>query len=221
MIQDIELISFKLCPFVQRTVIIAKEKGIELKVTYIDLANKPDWFKALSPLGKVPVLRVGDQVIFESNVIMDYFDEVTPGFLRPSNSLTNAVNKSWMEFANGLVMDQFHYLLSSSEVELKQNRQKYRQGLERLSQSIDKQPYFNGDDFCLVDAAFTPLFERQRILTQISGENPMEGFSNILLWGETLMARPSVKASLVDDFENLFIGRFSSMGGLLFKGPQQ
>lgn len=65
----IELISFKTCPFVQRSVITLKEKGIDFKTTYIDLAEKPAWFLAISPLGKVPVLKIGDEVLFESAVI--------------------------------------------------------------------------------------------------------------------------------------------------------
>ena len=48
--QTIELISLKLCPFVQRSVITLLKKGVDFKITYIDLANKPDWFLQLSPL---------------------------------------------------------------------------------------------------------------------------------------------------------------------------
>ncbi len=76
--QPIELISFNLCPFVQRSVITLNKKGIDYKITYIDLADKPDWFLALSPLGKVPVLKHGDEVLFESAVINEYLDEITP-----------------------------------------------------------------------------------------------------------------------------------------------
>src|SRR5512143_528618 len=56
------LVSFKLCPFVQRSVIMLKEKHVDFDITYIDLDNPPDWFKAISPFGKVPLLclvRVG------------------------------------------------------------------------------------------------------------------------------------------------------------------
>ena len=70
-----ELISFKLCPFVQRSVIVLLEKEAPFDITYIDLSNPPDWFKAISPMGKVPVLKVDDTVLFESAVIMEYLDE--------------------------------------------------------------------------------------------------------------------------------------------------
>ena len=72
---DFELISFKLCPFVQRAAIILLFKKIPFRTSYIDLANPPDWFRAISPFGKVPVLRLDETtVLFESSVIiMPYF----------------------------------------------------------------------------------------------------------------------------------------------------
>jgi glutathione S-transferase len=68
----LKLLSHKLCPYVQRAVIALTEKGVGYERIDIDLANKPDWFLALSPLGKTPVLQVGDKVIFESAVILEY-----------------------------------------------------------------------------------------------------------------------------------------------------
>ena len=59
------LISHELCPFVQRAAIALEEKGVKFERINVDLANKPDWFLAISPLGKVPLLKVGDAVIFE------------------------------------------------------------------------------------------------------------------------------------------------------------
>ena len=52
------LISHPLCPFVQRAVIVLLEKGVEFDRIDVDLSAKPDWFLALSPTGKVPVLKV-------------------------------------------------------------------------------------------------------------------------------------------------------------------
>ena len=51
-LQPIELISFNLCPFVQRSVITLLKKGIDFKITYIDLANPPEWFLDISPPGE-------------------------------------------------------------------------------------------------------------------------------------------------------------------------
>src|SRR3954447_25805808 len=76
--ERLTLISHHLCPYVQRAAIALAEKGIPFERVYVDLAAKPDWFKAISPLGKVPVLRVGqasgeETSIFESAVILEYW----------------------------------------------------------------------------------------------------------------------------------------------------
>lgn len=66
------LISFKLCPYVQRSVINLLEKKVDYEIKYIDLANKPEWFLKISPFRRVPVLVVGEDVLFESAVINEY-----------------------------------------------------------------------------------------------------------------------------------------------------
>src|SRR5918992_3647184 len=89
MAQKLTLISHKLCPYVQRAVIALNEKGVPFERIDIDLANKPDWFLKLSPLGKVPVLVVEqdgrEQVLFESAVIAEYLDETLAPRLHPTN----------------------------------------------------------------------------------------------------------------------------------------
>jgi len=111
----LELISFHLCPFVQRSVITLKEKAAEYEVTYIDLADKPDWFLRISPEGKVPVLRVDDEhIIFESAVINEFVNEVTPGDLHPSDPVQKAYNRAWIAFGEKLLFDQ-HEILSATD----------------------------------------------------------------------------------------------------------
>src|ERR1700758_2377104 len=99
----LKLISHKLCPYVQRAVIALTEKGVPFERIDIDLANKPAWFLEVSPLGKGPVLVVaterGEVALFESNVICEYIEETQGGpSLHPSDALTRAEHRAWMEF---------------------------------------------------------------------------------------------------------------------------
>ena len=99
------LISHHLCPYVQRAAITLAEKGMPFERITIDLAAKPDWFKAVSPLGKVPVLRVrdadGEEVsIFESAVILEYLEETSPPALHPADPLQRARHRGWIEFGS-------------------------------------------------------------------------------------------------------------------------
>src|SRR5256714_3770722 len=101
----LRLISHKLCPYVQRAVIALTEKGVAFERIDIDLANKPDWFLAISPLGKTPVLQVGDTAIFESAVIFEYLEETQPHQLHPADALRRAEHRAWIEFGSAVLND--------------------------------------------------------------------------------------------------------------------
>ena len=106
----LKLISHKLCPYVQRAVIALTEKGVPFERIDIDLANKPDWFLKISPLGKVPVLLVetgdGEVALFESNVICEYIEETQGGAkLHPQDALKRAQHRAWMEFGSTILSE--------------------------------------------------------------------------------------------------------------------
>ena len=108
MTAKLTLISHKLCPYVQRAVIALNEKGVAFERVDIDLANKPDWFLKLSPLGKVPVLVVrseaGEVALFESNVICEYIEDTQGGAkLHPQDPLQRAQHRAWMEFGSTIL----------------------------------------------------------------------------------------------------------------------
>ena len=217
LIDSIELISFKVCPFVQRTVVVAKEKNIDLKIKYIDIENKPDWFLKVSPLGKVPLLRVGDQSIFESSVIMNFFDEITEGNLCLTDPVQNAINNSWIEFSHELISNQFQYFRCKDHYHLEKKRATYINSLTRLEQIVDSAPYFNGTVFNLIDAAFSSVFKCQEIVSNFTGEYLLESFPKLTLWGSHLMKRTSVQQSTTDDYEQELIVFLQSMESILLK----
>src|SRR3954468_8605844 len=99
------LVSHQLCPYVQRAAIALAEKGVSYERINVDLANKPDWFKALSPLGKTPVLKVGETAIFESAVILEYLEETRPNPLHPQDPLRRAEHRSLIEFGSAILND--------------------------------------------------------------------------------------------------------------------
>jgi glutathione S-transferase len=105
-----ELISNHLCPYTQRAVIQLHEKGLDHDRIYIDLAAKPAWLLEVSPLGKVPVLRHGDAILFESQAICEYIEEIAPARpLLPTDPLARAGQRAWMEFASAATADVFGF----------------------------------------------------------------------------------------------------------------
>src|SRR5471032_1524366 len=93
------LVSFKTCPWVQRAAIVLREKMVDFEFRHIDPDNRPDWFLAISPHRKVPVLRIDDRVsLFESNAICEYLDETIKPQLHPADPLARAMNRAWIDY---------------------------------------------------------------------------------------------------------------------------
>lgn len=211
-----QLISFVLCPYVQRSVITLKEKRVPFEITYIDLDNPPEWFPVLSPMGKVPVLRVDqDRVLFESAVINEYLDETNPPPLHPQDPWRRAHNRAWIEFGSNLIGRQYRMLVASDEDGFVQERDSLLGDLRHVEQQLGEGPFFNGAAFSLADTAYAPLFMRLDIIERLYPQGLFEPTPKVRAWSDALLARPSVRESVVADFETRFRQRFAAMGGWL------
>ncbi len=213
---QLQLISYKLCPFVQRSVILLNEKGAKYDLTYIDISNKPDWFLDISPLRKVPVLRVDDTVVFESAVISEYLDETIAPALHPDDPLYKALHRAWIEFSSTLLMTQHRMHIADNPENMERQRQTLHDGLNKLTGYCDATgPFFAGSSLSLIDTAIAPLFMRIDLVAEKAN---LDIYPNdrIKQWATALSAKPSVQQSVVDDFEPLFFKRFENEGGYLF-----
>ncbi|MFY0682170.1 MAG: glutathione S-transferase family protein [Thalassovita sp.] len=185
------LISHHLCPYVQRAVIVLSEKRIEHERTYIDLANKPEWFKPISPLGRVPLLQTNDAVLFESQVIAEYLDEVTPGSLHPTDPLKKARHRSWIEFGSETLAAIGGFYLAKDDAAFEQKRQALRAKFERINSEIQG-PYFAGDDFHLIDGVWATIFRYFDVFDDIQDFGILKDLEPLNTWRETVAARDSV-----------------------------
>jgi len=214
----LELVSFAICPYVQRAVITLKEKGVAFDITYIELDNPPAWFKEDSPLGKVPLLKVDGEVLFESAIITEYLDEVYPPTLHPGDPLLRAKHRGWIEFGSNLLVDQFKAMLAQDEDGFQQQVEALGGGFARLVQAIGDGPYFMGDQFTLVDAAYAPFFMRYQILSEFREELEDLLPSRLASWSRELLERPSVRESVVEDFRQRFISFGKGKGSYILSG---
>jgi glutathione S-transferase len=211
----LKLISFKICPFVQRSVILLKEKNIDFDIAYIDLSEPPEWFLALSPTGKVPVLEVGGKVLFESAIISEYLDEVNPPSLHPADPLEKAQNRAWMEFTSPLYMAFFKLMMSKTKEAGEGVIADAHKQLDTLEKIKINAPWFNGDDFSMVDVSIAPLFMRLAFLKQHFKLDLLEGRSNLQIWSDKILARESVINSVVDDFDDILLMRIKGAESFL------
>lgn len=213
---DLELISFKLCPYVQRSVITLIHKDVPYRITHIDVADPPPWFLDISPFGKVPVLRVDDRtVIFESAVINEFIDETTPGRLHPEDPLQRALNRSWIEFGSGCIGDLIKLASTADEDAFEDTRYDLAEKFERLEQVLGNGPFFNGHRLSLVDAAFAPLFMRLEILNRYVPAYDRSAFPRTAAWSDALRGLPETRESVVPEFEDLYRAALRRRSGFL------
>ena len=210
-----ELVSFDLCPFVQRSVITLKCKDVDHKVTYIDLENPPAWFLAVSPLGKVPLLKTGGEVLFESAAINEFIDETTGTPLHPEDPLRRAHNRAWIEFASNLIVAQYGCMLAKNASDYNTAADKRDGLLTTLEEQLRGGPYFNGTVFALVDAAFAPFFSRQALTEALHTRESLDKFPKCKQWSDALLAQPYVSASVIEGFSERFRAHFVARGNFL------
>lgn len=155
-------------------------------------------------MGKVPVLRVGDAVLFESAVICEYLDETSPPVLHPSDPLAKAVNRGWVEFSSELFIDLYRLAHAGEVDEFNQRCREARAKLERLEQQLGEGPFFNGPEFSLVDAAIAPAFQRILLMSEFRPLGLLEHLPKVAAWSQALLDRASVRNSVVPEFTGLF-----------------
>ena len=202
------LVSFKTWPWVQRAVIVMRAKKVDFEVTYITKDTKQDWFLEISPHGKVPVLKVDDDVLFESNAIAEFLDEMVPPRLHPEDPIKRARNRAWTDFASSWsgALGKVSYAKTKEDhakalEDLPATLQKIEDSLERRE---NDGPYFNGDQLCLVDAAYAPFLMRFNIVEGINPTGALEGFPKLKAWSEALLSNQAVIDSVPEDFGKVF-----------------
>lgn len=214
--QKLELVSFKVCPFVQRAVIALNEKNVDYSITHLVPGDdQPDWFKAVSPMGKVPVLLVDGTPVFESAVILEYLDEVYEPTLHPADLLEKARQRAWMEFCSELLGKQFQMNTAKDQAGFEAARDAIRQGLQRLAGVLpEAEPFFSGERFALVDCAYAPIFMRLAIVERVFKVD-FEMPARVRAWSDALLAKESVQKSVVDNFEEVFMMFIKKMDGYM------
>jgi glutathione S-transferase len=195
------LISHHLCPYVQRAVIALTEKSVPFDRIDIDLAAKPDWFLALSPLGKTPVLKVGEVPVFESAVMLEYLEDTVRPALHPADPLERAHHRGWIEFAS-TVLNGIGTLYSAPDASaFAKAAEALKARFGQLEAALGDGPWFAGRSFGLVDAAFGPVFRYFDLFDRIGEFGILTGLPKVAAWRQALSQRPSVRKAVAPDYE--------------------
>ena len=196
----VKLYNTQRCPYARRTRMVLHEKGVEFESYEVDLENKSEEFLKASPTGKVPVVVVDGDSIYESNVVNQYLDEVTDGpKLMPEDPKRRAYARIWMSFAD---TDFFPAVFVASvgrdrgfsEDRISEAFEKLEAALRKLEERLEDREYL-ADEFSLADVAHAGNFVRLRELEE-RGEVSLETYPNVAAWMGRLEARTSYEAAV-------------------------
>ncbi len=216
----LKLISFDLCPYVQRARIVLNEIGLKHEVEYIDLKNKPDWFLRLSPTGKVPVLSTKEGVIFESSVISEYLNEVGSGKLLPDDPFLRATHRSWIEFGSGMLGKISQLYNAKTEVDFEMTRKSLQADLARVISDVQS-PFYHGEKFQMIDAVYATIFRYFMVFESRYKIKIVESGIENLDWSKKISGRDSVQKSIKEDYydrlDEFLLSRSSFISTLRFE----
>lgn len=199
--QNFHLISHVLCPYVQRSIITLEEKNIAYTRTDIDLAKLPAWFEEISPLGKVPILLVDEKKpLFESAVICEYLDEITPHSLHPIDSHQKAYHRAWIEFGSSILIHIASLYSAVDAPHFGAIHNEIRDKLQLIEHELTDGVFFSGEDFHLIDAVYGPIFRYFDVFDSFTDLHTFDELPKCTLWRHALRQRSSVQKAVVHDY---------------------
>ena len=173
--------------------IVLTEKAIPFERVYVDLAHPPQWFAKASPLGKVPLLQVGDDILFESAIICEYLDETVGERIHPTDPLQRAKHRAWMEFGSTILDSIWAFYTAPNAQTLETKASDLRNKFLQLEMELRNGPYFSGNRFSMVDAVFGPIFRYFDVFDEIADFRFFDDTPKVRAWREVSATRPSVK----------------------------
>jgi glutathione S-transferase len=214
-----KIVSFKICPFVQRVTALLEAKNIAYAVEFISLSDKPQWFLDISPNGQVPVLITDHgKALFESDAIVEYIEESFPA-LQPELSLEDkATNRAWSYLASKNYLVQCSAQRSPDEATLKERSQKLGQAFDKIEKQLGDTPFFGGKTIGMVDISWLTLLHRAEIIERRSGFDFIGDRPKLKNWQTQLMRTGLAEKSVASDFEEAFSAFYLSDQTFLGRG---
>ena len=165
-----------LSQFVRKVEAVLHEKGLEYDFVEVNIMDMPDWYKEISPLRRIPVLRdrsVGEEGINgsipDSSAICAYLERIAPSPRLIPEDAYDAARTLWFEeyadtemathMGGFLFRPIFFPLMQGKEPDLETARKTFREKLPEifgyLESSLADDGYFVGGALTLADIAVT------------------------------------------------------------------
>jgi glutathione S-transferase len=202
----LELVSHTLCPYVHRAAAMMHEKAVPFERRYIDLKAKPDWFLAISPRGKVPVLLLDDRPLFESQAIIEFIDETHPPSLMGTDPFERARQRAWVAVADDLSNAQYRLFIAPSPEEQQAAAEALAPIAGRYEEAI-AEGVITSEGFGLGHLALASSALRFAVVEKALGVRVLPAAPRFEALVRRLALRPSIFGTVPDDYAEIFIGK--------------
>lgn len=205
------IISFKICPFVQRVTALLEAKNLPYKIEYISLRDKPQWFLDLSPTGQVPILITNSgTALFESDAIVEYLDEVSNPIEAALSPEQRAIDRAWSYMATKNYLTQCSTLRSADKHTFDTRAENLKKIFTNVEVVLSDGPFFKGQQLSNVDIAWLPLLHRAQIILNHSGYDLFANHPKVQAWQQAIMTTTIAEKSVAEDFEKVFVDFYLS-----------
>lgn len=214
-----KIVSFKICPFVQRVTALLAAKKMPYEIEYISLSDKPQWFLDVSPNGQVPILITdAGETLFESDAIVEYIDEISPALEKGLSPEQRASDRAWSYMAAKNYLVQCSAMRSADEKTLRVRAEKLNKIFIKAEAMLGDGPFFKGASMSNVDIAWIPLLHRAALIERHSGYNFFSGLPKVQAWQAAILQTAIVEQSVAEDFTELFTHFYLSNETVLGSG---
>lgn len=202
----IKIVSFKICPFVQRVTAALAARNIAFEVEYIHLKNKPQWFLDISPNGQVPVMITENgTALFESDAIVEYIEDEYGPLQKNLSNEEKAQQRAWSYLGTKNYQTQCSTMSSKEEDTFNERAKKLLIAFEKVEQQLKPgQIFFNDNELSNVDIAWLPLLHRASIVQQKTGFDFFCQLPKVIAWQENIVNLNLIKQSVSEDFVERF-----------------
>lgn len=215
----IRVISYAICPFVQRVTALLEAKGLDYAIDYISLSDKPDWFLEISPTGQVPLLVTAQgEVLFESDAIVEYLDEVTVPLVEGLSPVQRARERAWSYQASKHYLTQCSIMQSGTRDIFIERVGRLNSAFERAEKQLSGSPFFNGDHLGNVDIAWLPLLHRAWLIEKYGDYDLLADSPRVKAWQKSIIETGLPDKTVSADFEQRFVGFYLSEKTFLGRG---
>jgi glutathione S-transferase len=205
MSKKLKLATSPFSPYGHRVEMVLIEKDISFERVEVNLQNRPAWFVKDAPLGKVPLLYVEDEVLFESIAICEYLESAFPkNPLHSKDLVTKSQHRAWMEFSNAIMSTSFSVIFAQNQQEFDAAKAHLMGKLEILEKYLKFNPYFEGEKFSLVDICFASAFKPLTFIDNKFTLEIFDSYKNVATYVEGVITRNSLSRALPQNYEEIF-----------------